>query len=159
MRNNHVNCGNKIFLSKMEKSKKVMFTGSVIAGAIMGVGSLETQALTNYSPLGSGAEVRTSLLDGAPSALNALEIKCGGKGDEKKSETGKMNEAKCGDNKKAEGKSTEHKCGEGKCGDKKDSTKAESKNTEHKCGEKKKDDKKKEGKSTEHKCGEGKCGN
>jgi uncharacterized low-complexity protein len=102
----------------MENKKKSLLTGSLLAGALLGMASLQADAspLFRFDELGSGATVRNQLMDGNNTAARALELKCG------KDSTGakaKGKEGKCG----AEGK-----CGEGKCGGKKgkgkDSTKA-----------------------------------
>lgn len=134
----------------MEK-KNILKTSAIATGAILvgSVSNVQASNLFDSQDLGSGAELRTQLLDlnnAVPSFVsnNDIELKCG--------------EGKCGEkSKKAEGKTSEHKCGEGKCGEK--SKKAESKTSEHKCGEKEtKAVKKAESKTSEHKCGEGKCG-
>jgi uncharacterized low-complexity protein len=54
--------------------------------------------LFDYNALGSGAEVRSEILQSGTNHFNAFEATCG-----EKSET-------------TEGKKTEGKCGEGKCG-------------------------------------------
>ncbi len=114
----------------MEK-KKTILAGSVIAGAILGLSNITANAtsLTSYSTLGSGAEVRSELLN-TPSATNAFELACGAKakdakcGDKTKAKDGKCGEGKCGDKKKdGKGKSKDGKCGEGKCGEKKKAAK------------------------------------
>lgn len=135
----------------MKKDKKMLKSVSLITGAML-TGSLasfaasqNSESLLEYQSLGSGAEVRSELMDlNSPQILNSEttfkmgELKCGegkcGEGDKKK-EDGK---AKA---KKSETKATEAKCGEGK------DVKAE-----------KKAETKKEGKTSEAKCGEGKCG-
>lgn len=92
--------------------KKILLSGSLVAGAIMGLVSLQTQAApaVTYTDLGSGAAVRNVLL-GDHGTTNALEISCGAKKDS--TAKGKSKEHKCG----------EGKCGEGKCGGKKDKAK------------------------------------
>ena len=87
----------------MKNNKKSILTGSMIAGALIGLSSVGSNAatLSAYSALGSGSEVRSELLSVSKSSAAALELTCG----EKK------------DTKTTEGKSTEGKCGEGKCGE------------------------------------------
>ena len=107
---------------KNSKNKTSILTGSLIAGAI-GLTSITAGAsnLFNYNALGSGAELRSELLNSNVSPLKVAELECGDKkkaGDTK----GKTGEQKCGDKKKtadSKGKTGEGKCGEGKCGDKK----------------------------------------
>ncbi|MBK7311913.1 MAG: hypothetical protein IPI93_14350 [Sphingobacteriaceae bacterium] len=109
------------------ENKKSILAGSVIASAIIGLSSISANAstLTNYSALGSGAEVRTILLGKSTSPLGAFELKCGGKDStatkDGKGKDGKCGEGKCGDKKKdakaKDGKGKDGKCGEGKCGD------------------------------------------
>ena len=130
-------------------SKKLLLTGSIIAGALLGVGAPKTINAANlfdYHNLGSGSELRSLLLN--TSAERNLEMKCGNKSDSK-------SDAKPA----SDAKTKDAKCGEGKCGDKK----MESKAKDAKCGEKKMDakalsGKKMESKAKDAKCGEGKCG-
>ncbi len=136
----------------MEKknTKRSILTGTLVAGALLTF-SVNANARPTTEVLGSGAEVRTSIIDlnVSSSTSNLLELKCGAtEGSSKKTEakpasdkkTAKTTEAKCG----------EGKCGEGKCGG--DDKKATSKTakTEKKAAKKEK--------TTEAKCGEGKCG-
>ncbi|MBR8537334.1 hypothetical protein KDU71_17325 [Carboxylicivirga sediminis] len=131
----------------------------IIGGMIAGASSLSANAenLLNYGDLGSGAELRTNLLEQYGSPVHTANLPDTYKSGEAKCGEGKCGEGKCGEEKKAEGtkeakkaetKTTEAKCGEGKCGEKK--------------GEKAKtttkEAKKSETKTTEGKCGEGKCG-
>lgn len=100
-------------------NKKVIFSGSLVAAAILGLTAMQTNAspITTYANLGSGAAVRNVLLGGT-NAGNTFELKCG----EKKDSTGKAKDAKCGEKKAGkakDGKCGEGKCGEGKCGSKK----------------------------------------
>ena len=130
-------------------SKKLLLTGSIIAGTLLGVGAPKTINAANlfdYHNLGSGSELRSLLLN--TSAERNLEMKCGNKSDSK-------SDAKPA----SDAKTKDAKCGEGKCGDKK----MESKAKDAKCGEKKMDakassGKKMESKAKDAKCGEGKCG-
>ena len=119
---------------------KNLLKGTLLVGTLFSVSSLTaatTSNLFDYDTMGSGAEVRSEILN-TPSSLpvNNFEMKCG----EDQKTTGK--EAKT--ETKKESKSEEHKCGEGKCGDKKKEVKADST--------------KMESKAKEAKCGEGKCG-
>ena len=109
----------------MENKKKNLLTGSLIASAMLGMSSLNVNAhsLFNFNELGTGSEVRSTLLDRTSSDANhlMLELKCG---DSTKTKDAKCGEGKCGDKKKtdkkkADGKAKDGKCGEGKCGDKK----------------------------------------
>ncbi len=157
-----------------KNSKRVLLASSIIAGAIFGAVSpqaVRAENLFNYSNLGSGAEVRTSLLGTTPAHGSMLDMKCGNPTDSKdkntsdakagsstdsKTKDAKCGEGKCGGDKKSESKAKDHKCGESKCGGDK---KSESKAKDHKCGEGKcGGDKKSESKAKDHKCGEAKCG-
>jgi len=134
--------------NKLQKKAGIL-AGALVSGALLtfSAGSADAASLNDFSTLGSGSQVRTTLLDmnsyTSELASNAASFD-------------KSAEAKCGDNKeKKEGKKAEKKEGKaakseackGKCGD--------SKAGEAKCGEKAKA---KEGKAGEAKCGEGKCG-
>ncbi|WP_143310119.1 hypothetical protein [Chitinophaga vietnamensis] len=89
-------------------NKKVLFSGSLVAGAILGLASLHVNANpASYTNLGTGAAVRDALT-GNHTAANAIELACGAKKDSA-AVGGKSKEGKCG----------QGKCGEGKCGDKK----------------------------------------
>ncbi|GAB4183761.1 MAG: hypothetical protein Kow00108_21050 [Calditrichia bacterium] len=144
----------------MKKVTQLAATSAVTAVLMGFTPAQATGNMFHYSPLGTGAEVRTVLTDMNEAAKNNTEHKCGGmekkstKKGEKSSEA-KCGEGKCGEksNKKSEmkkekaTKASEAKCGEGKCG-------------EGKCGEKSsKKEKKEANKASEAKCGEGKCGN
>lgn len=107
----------------MEKNKAI-FSGSIVAGAILGLTSLQANANpVAYSHLGTGAAVRNELLNGSRTSLGTFELKCAAKGD---SSTAKM------------GKSKDGKCGEGKCGDKKMNTGKNGKTKDSKAAGKKK---------------------
>jgi len=99
----------------------VLLTSAVVGGTALtfGAESLNTNELLEYSSLGSGAELRTELLDINRISSKAIE--------RMNSETTvKFSELKCG----------EGKCGEDKKEDKKEGDKAEeSKTGESKCGE------------------------
>jgi len=112
------------------ENKKSILAGSVIATAFLGLSNISANEalLTKFSPLGSGAEVRTALLGKTLSDANAFELKCGAKDSthtkEAKGKDGKCGEGKCGDGKKKEAKASDSKakdgkCGEGKCGESK----------------------------------------
>jgi uncharacterized low-complexity protein len=89
-------------------NKKVLLSGSLVAGAILGLASLQVNAKpVSYTNLGSGAAVRGALTGASGAAANAIELSCGAKKDS--AMAGKSKEGKCG----------QGKCGEGKCGDKK----------------------------------------
>lgn len=116
--------------NQYKNTKRILLTGSILAGAIFGTGTpktLSAENLFNYNGLGSGSELRTSLLNTSPN--RNLEMKCGNKSDSKdsKSNDSKTKDAKCGDKKMSDAKdkkamdskAKDGKCGEGKCGDKK----------------------------------------
>lgn len=142
--------------NKLQK-KTGFLAGALVSGALLtfSAGSADAASLNDFSTLGSGSQVRTTLLDmnsytselaaKAASFDKSAEAKCG---ENKEKKEGKKAEKKEG--KAAKGKASEAKCGEGKCGD--------SKASEAKCGEKAKTKEAKEGKAGEGKCGEGKCG-
>lgn len=124
----------------MENRKKTILAGTLIASAILGGANLNASesSLFSYNELGSGSEVRTTLVSNsinAQAGILSFDMKCGA--DEKKS-----------DKKEADSKSSEAKCGEGKCGEGSSEKKAQTTS-----------DKKSESKSKDAKCGEGKCGN
>ena len=123
------------------ENKKFILSGSVITSAILALtnANVDANSLSNYSSLGSGAEVRTGLLGNPSDAINAYELTCAAKDAKSKDATcgehkkdGKAKDAKCGEH-KTEGKAKDAKCGEGKCGEHKTDGKAK----DAKCGEKK----------------------
>lgn len=107
-----------------------MITGTILSGALLGATSVNAAQMFSFDDLGSGAELRSELLNAA-NGIKTFEATCG----EKKAE--------------GESKAADHKCGEGKCGEEHHKKEGESKAADHKCGE---------SKAGEHKCGEGKCG-
>lgn len=127
--------------------KNILLTGSIVAGSVIGLSGLNANATETfkYSELGSGAEVRTELLQSSSSDIRMIDMSCGEDHKEAKKEKkeGKEKKDKKAETKEAkaskESKSTEHKCGEGACGEssKKEDKKAakESKSKEAKCGE------------------------
>jgi uncharacterized low-complexity protein len=144
----------------MEKKKMNFIKGTLLAGALISVSALSAtpnaSSLFDYSALGSGAEVRSEILNSNTSPFNNFEAKCGEKSATTTTE-GKKAEAKCG----------EGKCGEGKCGDKKavKTTKVSATTKDAKASKTKASAttttataKEAETKSKEAKCGEGKCG-
>ncbi|AHF17500.1 hypothetical protein [Niabella soli] len=92
----------------MEKKKSIV-KGSLLTGAIIAAAGFSANAngLFNYSSLGTGAEMRTNLLEKKGAAKN-FELKCGGDKAKSDSTMKKGKEGKCGDG----------KCGDGKCGSK-----------------------------------------
>lgn len=130
---------------KSRSLKSILFTGSVVTASLLSAGtaSAHTTNPFSYTDLGSGAQLRTTLLDNLVSQKYNLDLACG---------------EKSKDNSKNDSKSKDAKCGEGKCGD--------SKTKDHNCGGKedstkmKTSDMKKmnDSKSKDAKCGEGKCG-
>lgn len=105
----------------MENKKKVLLTGSLLAGALLATANLNANAtdLLRFKDLGTGESVRARLMD-AGSAARSLELNCGAKKDSAGVKKGK--DGKCG----------EGKCGEGKCGDKKKAAKAKKDSTKAK---------------------------
>jgi uncharacterized low-complexity protein len=105
----------------MENKKKVLLTGSLLAGALLATANLNANAadLLRFKDLGTGESVRARLMD-AGSAARSLELNCGAKKDSAGVKKGK--DGKCG----------EGKCGEGKCGDKKKAAKAKKDTTKAK---------------------------
>ena len=138
----------------MKSDKKILKSASIVAGALLTTSLVAASSvgpdILAYNDLGSGAEVRSHLIDAnsnqvspeESSAYKFAEMKCGE--DSKKEGEAKAEETKAAT--AAESKDAEGKCGEGKCGDDK---KAETTTTESKTTE---------AKDSEAKCGEGKCG-
>jgi len=137
----------------MKTDKKILKSATMIAGALL------TSSLTMlpasgmdvlaYNDLGSGATVRTHLIDANARQVKASEAStykfveqtCG---EDAKKKDAKEGETKKAETKKAEAKQAEAKKGEATCGE--DGKKAKAKKSES------------ESKSKEAKCGEGKCG-
>jgi len=133
--------------------KNILLTGSIVAGSVIGLSGLQANATETfkYSELGSGAELRTELLQTSSSDLRTIDMSCGedSKKDKKEMKQNKAAKAEKADkaakaDKKEgaamESKSTEQKCGEGKCGAKDDKandkkTTKESKTKDASCGE------------------------
>lgn len=149
--------------NKINQSKKL--AKGLLAVSFLGFSAMFATAATtpssslfDYTVLGSGAEVRTEMLNNTNAPLGNFEATCGEKPDDTKAKEAKCGE-KTGDAKTKEAKTTEAKCGEGKCGaedkkaDKKVEKKADKKTKKADAKAKKSDDKTKEAK-----CGEGKCG-
>jgi uncharacterized low-complexity protein len=115
----------------MENKTKNILSGALFGAA--GLTSLSANSSTDFNNLGSGAEIRSVLLNNSAKSYgeNTFEMACG-------------KDHKCGKDSTAT-KSADHKCGDAKCGDKKK--------------EAKKTDKKADSKAKDQKCGEGKCGN
>lgn len=127
--------------NKLQKKAGIL-AGALVSGALLAfsAGSADAASLNDFSTLGSGSQVRTTLLD-----MNSYTSELAAKA----ASFDKSAEAKCGENKeKKEGEKAEKK--EGKA--------AKGKTSEAKCGEKAKAKEAKEGKAGEGKCGEGKCG-
>jgi uncharacterized low-complexity protein len=112
----------------MKNENKTTKTLAVIAASTMviaGLSNTATAANFDFEDLGSGAELRSELINVPSATANSLELtieaKCGEKTKEAKcGEKGKAKEAKCGE----KGKAKEAKCGEkgkakeAKCGEK-----------------------------------------
>jgi len=146
----------------MKNKKKLNKQAGILSTAILtgtlagfGIGDLNAGDLLNYDDLGSGAEVRSELIDMNVDVRNSydgsriFELSCGeGKcgedkeANKKKAETKEKGEMKTSKAvKDSTDKTSESKCGEGKCGDDKEAEAVQ-----------------KESKTSESKCGEGKCG-
>ena len=146
---------------KKNSVKNILLTGSIVAGSVLGLSTLNASATETfkYSELGSGGELRTELLQNSVTDFRAIELNCGEKTTDSKSK-----DAKCGEEKakatKADSKSKDAKCGEGKCGETKAKA-SESKSKDAKCGEgkcgehKAKESKDKDSKKTKDKDGDG----
>ena len=133
----------------MKSDKKILKSASVIFGALLTTSLAAAPAasmdLLAYNDLGSGAQVRSHLIDMNANQLNQSDAT-----------TFKFGELKCGEGEKGEtakatsesdeSKTGEAKCGEGKCGEGKKGETAEASS------------KSDESKTSEAKCGEGKCG-
>ncbi|NJD22793.1 MAG: hypothetical protein FIA82_09030 [Melioribacter sp.] len=140
--------------NQYKNTKRILLTGSILAGAIFGTGApkaISAENLFNYNGLGSGSELRTSLLNTSPN--RNLEMKCGNKSDGKDSKPNdsKTKDAKCGDKKMSDSKAKDGKCGDKKMSDAKGPKAADSKAKDGKCGEGKCGDKKKESKPADSK--------
>ncbi|MCK4750870.1 MAG: hypothetical protein KAT15_27620 [Bacteroidales bacterium] len=102
----------------MKSDKKILKSASIIAGALLTTSLAAAPSLGGdllaYNDLGSGAQVRSHLID-----VNANQAKAAD------ATAYKFGELKCG----------EGKCGEGKADTKKADAKKESKKSEAKCGE------------------------
>lgn len=122
----------------MKAEKKIFKSASVVAGALLSTALLAAPAngmdILAFNDLGSGAELRTKLVEANTNQSSSTEVN-----------TVKYAELKCGEDgkkeeKKAEGKKSDAKTKSTKKGDAKTETKA------------------KEEKTKEAKCGEGTCG-
>ena len=132
----------------MKTDKKIFKSASIVAGALLTTTLVALPVsgmdILAYNDLGSGAEVRSHLIDANTNQVGSAEANAY-----------KYAELKCGEDgkkegKKAEGEKTEAKTADAKKGDaKKADAKTETKATEEKG---------KEAKCGEGKCGEGKCG-
>lgn len=140
----------------MKNNKKSIITGALVAGALFGGMSLSaaTTSLFQFEELGTGAQVRSQLLNQALAGNTGitLEMKCGASGTT--GTTTPSTDAKKKDDKSSDAKCGDGKCGDGKCGDKKKTDTDAKKTTDVKKDAKPADDKSKDGK-----CGDGKCGN
>lgn len=134
---------------KKKTAKNILLTGTIIAGSVIGLGSLNANTLETfkYHELGSGGELRSELLNNFSSDIIALELDCGE--DSKKAE-----DTKKAKDKNADAKSTDQKCGEGKADVKTD--KAADPKAAGVATETTKETK--DSKATESKSKEGKCG-
>lgn len=122
---------------KKNSVKNILLTGTIIAGSVLGISSLNANTVETfkYSELGSGGELRAELLQNSVTDIRAIELSCG----EKTTDT-KSKDAKCGEKDAKATKATDSKSKDAKCGEHKAT---DSKSKDAKCGEKKTDDKKK----------------
>ena len=106
--------------TKKLKQSAALITGTLVAGSFSVSANANQDNLFEYDNLGSGAELRSELIEMNSVRHKTFEMKCGGESDK----DSKTSEANCGaGDKKAEksdstkkAKSAEAKCGEGKCG-------------------------------------------
>jgi len=105
----------------MKKDKKILKSASIVAGALISTSLAAAPGMSPdilaYNNLGSGAEVRSHLIDRNVNQVNGAEATAY-----------KFGELKCG----------EGKCGEGKCGEgdkKKEANKKETKKAESQTAE------------------------
>ena len=101
-------------MSNKEKNtlKNILLTGSIVAGSVIGLSGLQANSTETfkYSELGSGAELRSELLQSESSEMKVVDMSCGEdskeakKADKKKAKEGKA-EAK--EAKTKESKATE----------------------------------------------------
>ena len=115
------------------ETKKAILTSAVLA-TVLATGTIKATNLFDFSSLGSGSEVRSTLLSSPAKALKAFDLNCGDKKD-----AAKTAEAKCGDKKAKDAKCGDSKSKDAKCGDKKakDAKCGDSKSKDAKCGDKK----------------------
>ena len=122
--------------------KSSIIGSALLSGAVFGL-NVNAADMFEYNALGSGAELRSDLMEKNSSVLDAKDAIFD-------ATTFKFSEANCGEGKKAEKKSDkksgdakaeskagESKCGEGKCGEKKSDKKADKKKDEAKPAESK----------------------
>ncbi len=132
--------------------KTALVSGALLTGSLVGLNPLNANSgdLFDYSDLGSGAELRSELLEQNQSPFDAAKAAEG-------MTTIKFSELKCGEGKCGEGEKKEAKK-DGK--DKTEKASKDSKKASAKPESDKKEGKKeaKKDKTSESKCGEGKCG-
>ena len=101
---------------KKNTVKNILLTGSIVAGSVLGLSSLNAANVETfkYSELGSGGELRAELLHNSVTDIRAIEMSCG-----EKSTDSKTKDATCGEKKAkaTDSKTKDAKCGEGKCGE------------------------------------------
>ena len=115
------------------ETKKAILSSAVLVAALA-TGSIKATNLFDFSSLGSGSEVRSTLLSSPEKAFKAFDLNCGDKKDATKAA-----DAKCGDKKAKDAKCGDKKAKDAKCGDKKakDAKCGDSKSKDAKCGDKK----------------------
>ena len=100
---------------KNDKTKLAKIAlATLVAGAMSGSQAQANDLLTLVA-LGSGTQLRSSLLNTNQSQATHYGTNATAETHDSKSGEGKCGEGKCGD--ESDSKSAEGKCGEGKCGD------------------------------------------
>ncbi len=74
-------------------NKKVIFSGSLVAGAILGLATLANANPVSYTNMGSGTSVRSALTGNGH--IMTAEMKCSGKDSTAKTKEGKCTAGKC----------------------------------------------------------------
>lgn len=137
----------------MKTDKKIFKSASMVAGALLTTALVASPVsgmdILAYNDLGSGAEVRSHLIDANANQAGSAEANAY-----------KYAELKCGEDGKKEGKKAEGEKTEAKSADAKtaDAKKGDAKKADAKTETKATEEKGKEAKCGEGKCGEGKCG-
>lgn len=118
--------------TQKKQSRKLLLTGSLVAGVLLGTTVTPAASLFNFNSLGNGAELRSELLNSVNDKTTggSLDMSCGAKTSDSKAKDAKCGEGKCGDSKTAHSKAKDAKCGEKKAT-------MDSKSKDASCGENK----------------------